>query len=618
MFVYLFAVSMVGVTGRTTRSASGESFRESLEPYLHDDRYDAEVVLETDEYAVGTTAYPEYPTRVVETEDLWIYLEGYLYDEPDRSLEAELSEVGERVLAADGESEFLTDWLLETDGEFLLVVRDKETGRLGLLNDPLGRLPTYYYHDDETFVFSRELRYLVDAADAEEFDPLGVAQCLLFGYSLGERTLVRRATRLRPGTELTFDPADGTVTRTALHRFDFEDEAHADRSRERNAAELVDRFETACERRSGYGSRDVVSLSGGLDSRSVLAGYHATGTPATAATMDADGYVPPSDAEVARELARSFDVEWELYRIGPPTGEDLDRIVKTKNGQIGLLNSFILEFFRKLRTDYGPGITYVTGDGGDKALPDLTPSRSIDGEAELVDYVIAENAVLDLEDVARLTGLSAAEIRRSVRDRLRLYPERDPEAKYVHFLVYERGVNFLFEGEDRNRSFFWSTTPFYDVDFFRYAMNCPDDQKARYGLYRSFLEELSPAAAEHVHPDYRAPVASPRHAMAALADDLLSRYPRLFETVLPVIKSINGVDTGSGVDPDTIGCIRSQIDQCDAVDDVLSTDELDAFLDSYTDRERLSIYRLFAITSVIDDIHSTESVLESRGDVIFG
>jgi len=79
------------------------------------------------------------------------------------------------VLAADGDDEFLTEWLLETDGEFLLVAADKETDRLGLLNDPLARLPTYYFHDGETFLFSRELRYLINEAPIEGFDPMGVA-----------------------------------------------------------------------------------------------------------------------------------------------------------------------------------------------------------------------------------------------------------------------------------------------------------------------------------------------------------------------------------------------------------------------------------------------------------
>ena len=609
---------MVGVTGRTTGSTSRESFDESLESLCHDDRYEADVVLESDAYAVGTTAYPEYPIRIVEDEHRWVCLEGRIYDHDDGALESELLEVGKRVLATDANEEYLTEWLLETDGEFVLVAYDKSSGRLGLLNDALGRLPLYYYHDDGTFAFSRELRYLVESVGAEEFDPLGVAQCLLFGYSLGERTLLGRASRLRPGTKLTFDPDDGVVTRTALHRFDFERKAHANRSRERNAAELVDLFETACEKRSGWGSRDVISLSGGLDSRSVLAGYHTTETSATAATMASDAHVPSSDVEIAQQLARALDFDWQLYQLDPPTGEDLDTIVKTKSGRVGLMTSFIIDFFRRLQSDYGAGMTYVTGDGGDKALPDLTPARSITNDTQLVEYIIEENSILDLSEVARLTGLSEADIRRSVRDRIRTYPERDREAKYVHFLLYERGVNFLFEGEDRNRFFFWSTTPFYSLDFFRYAMNCPAEQKARYNLYRSFLEELSPAAAAEVHPDYRAPVASSRHAAAALVDDLLSRYPQVFETVLPIIKSINDLDTESTIRPDTIGCIRTQIDRCEAVDEVLSRDDLESFLDSYTDRERMSIYRIFAITSVIDDIHSSQSVLESRGDAVFG
>ncbi|WP_139171347.1 asparagine synthetase B family protein [Natronorubrum texcoconense] len=609
---------MVGISARTRQSTADESFSDSLEPLCHDERYRAETLLETDAYTAGTTTYPEYPTQVVETEALWVYLEGRIYDSESQSLRSELLEVGERVLADDGSSEYLRNWVRETDGEFLLVAYDKRSERIGLCNDLLGRLPVYYYHDDDALLFSRELRYIIEALDDTEFDPVGVAQSLLFGYSLGERTLMRRVTRLRPGTHLTFDPDEGVVTRTALHRLDFEQQTAADRSRTRNAAELADRFETACENRSGYGDGDIISLSGGLDSRSVLAGYHATETPATAATMDSETYVADSDVEIAEKLARTFDIEWNRYQIEPPKGGDLDMLIKSKTGQIGLLTSFILDFFRKLRSDHGAGITYVTGDGGDKALPDLTPTRPLATESQLVEYVIEENSFLDLEEVARLTGVSAEEIRRSVRDRIRTYPEQDFASQYVHFLVYERGVNFLFEGEDRNRLFFWSTSPFYSLDFFRYAMSCPADQKARYGLYREFLEQLSPAAAEHVHPDYRAPVASTRHAVAAHVDDLLSRYPRLFETVLPIIRSVNGLEKGSTVDPDTIGCIRNQVEQCNAVDDVLSADDVQAFLDAAAEHERTSIYRVFAITSVVDDIHSSRSVLESHQETTFG
>jgi len=92
----------------------------------------------------------------------------------------------------------------------------------------------------------------------------------------------------------------------------------------------------------------------------------------------------------------------------------------------------------------------------------------------------------------------------------------------------------------------------------------------------------------------------------------------VFDVLRPIIKSVNGLETESQLRPSTVGCIRTQIEQCGAVDDVLSTDELHAFLDAHADRDRVSVYRLFALTSLIDDIHSTESVLESRRDVVFG
>jgi len=53
----------------------------------------------------------------------------------------------------------------------------------------------------------------------------------------------------------------------------------------------------------------------------VLAGYHAEGIPTTAATMASDEFVPPSDVELARELAEAFDIDWQRYDVsGRPTG----------------------------------------------------------------------------------------------------------------------------------------------------------------------------------------------------------------------------------------------------------------------------------------------------------
>lgn len=603
---------MVGIAGRTSTHGT-ESLREHLDGLHHTDRHESTVVYDDGTHTYGHTSYPEYPIETFEIGDRFVYLEGRLYDVPDAELAAELDPVTARMLADEPDTEALAEWLLGIDGEFLLVAIDRESGELAALNDPLARLPTYLSYDADSFSLSRELRYVIEGVDLE-FDRIGVAQCLLFGYSLGRRTLVRNVERLRPGTLLQVDPEGVQVTETSLHTFSFDDHRHAGRRRERNAAALVSRFRRACRRRAGAYDHDVVSLSGGLDSRSVLAGYHVEGLSPVAATMESPAYVPESDVEIAGQLAADFGVDWRRYPVSHPSGADLETLVRSKNGQIGLRTSFILEFFRQLEADFDPSMAYITGDGGDKTLPDLTPAGRL-GDDELLEYLLAHESVLEVETVAELIDESAAAIRRSVREHVESYPERSAAGKYVHFLLYERGVNFLFEGEDRNRQFFWSVTPFYALPFFRYAMNCPPGQKRRYGLYRAFLEELSPEAAERVHPIYGAPPSSGRHAVAALADDVLSRYPSLLETVKPLIKAVNDLDTESTDTTATVDCIHGQLERCDAVGDLFEERALRRFLAA--DHDAWATYRLFAITSFVDDLYSDPSLLSSRRNVVF-
>lgn len=70
------------------------------------------------------------------------------------------------------------------------------------------------------------------------------------------------------------------------------------------------------------------------------------------------------------------------------------------------------------------------------------------------------------------------------------FPENDLNQKYVHFTVFEKNYKLYFEAEDRNRFYFWSTSPFYSIKFFEYAIAIPDCYKEHLDLYRMFLERL--------------------------------------------------------------------------------------------------------------------------------
>lgn len=493
------------------------------------DDYRTETLLDADDVFVGWSGYPSYPLTRLETGDWHLFLEGCLYDRPAAKRERELARVAEWV--ARGEDENLDGWLQTCDGDFVLVAVGKPSGDAFVLTDSFARLPLYRTSVGGADVVSRELGVLrsLTAGDPFPVDRLAVAQTLLFGYQLGDRTLFDGVERLPPATRLRLGGE-----RSRVYRHDFGSRAYANEPTEQNARRLARQFVDACERRSRAGPV-VVSLSGGLDSRAAAAGFAVAGADVRAVTFDRVDADTGTEVRVAREVADALNVPWESYRVdGSAAAENW--LLDAKRGMNSLDVAFVVDFLDRLVDDYGRGVTLVTGDGGDKALPDLTPPRSFRDVDDVAGHLIADDAVLDPSDAAAAAGVDEGRLLDSVVERLRGYPEGRPEDRYVHFYVRERGINWLNEGEDRNRYFCWSVSPFYALPFFLEAMNCPAEQKARSTLYRAFLQALSPRLERIEYADFGAEPDSTRYVLKRAAYEEAGRYPRLKSSLLGLMR----------------------------------------------------------------------------------
>lgn len=542
---------------------------------------------------LGRTDYDGYPIRRFDTDHGVAVFEGRLYDvEADSAIEdadGESEAVADRTAAAHVERvaamvaaddrEGLREWVGARDGDFLLAIVDDAT--ITIVNDAFARLPAYYATIDGTVVCSRELGFVREFARSRDatlaLDRLAVGQLLAFGYPLGTRTPFEGVQSVPPGSMLQISAEDSSesdgpaaVEIDSLYEHDFEDCEHADRSIERNADELVDRLTDACRRRVDADRPSVVSLSGGLDSRTVGGIYAAEGLPATAATFQQSGDRNSSEVAAAGAVADHLDLDWTVHSVesSPARRETL---LRTKQGLNYLGMAFVLDFFEQLRDRHGTA-TYVTGDGGDKLLVGLEPTKSLDSTAALVDHVIEANSRLSLSDAAAIANVDPDAIRASVAERIDSYPEADPARAYVHFLVRERGVNLLLHGEDRNRYYVWSVSPFYALPVFEYAMNCPDEQKDYRRLQSAILERLDPGLVDLPYPNYGAAISTRRYRAKQFVYDALERYPGVRERVVDLV-------TGDDADALTVAdAIREDLPQIgaagldpDATTEVLAT-----------------------------------------------
>jgi asparagine synthase (glutamine-hydrolysing) len=585
-----------------------ERIDRSLETLIHASNYSCRYLLDDERFVLASTGYPEYPVKLLQLSDYTIIVEGRLYALADESLPNEMGRLC-HILFTKSKNDFswLTNWLLGTEGDFIILFLKRSSGEIRILNDVLGRLPCYFSKQGGIFMLSRELRFIANLVTERKYDRMAIAQCLLFGYPWGTRTFLKNIKRLPPATLVSIDEIGLENSLESLYTFNFDSKEHVDRTVQENASKLVKLFRESCRQRTDKTGSNVVSLSGGLDSRSVAAGLHAERAPFVAVTFLKHGRSSSPDMTYAAQLAKLCGWDWEAYLLDPPCGKDFLQLLRIKSGLNYLGMSFILPFLQRIAAEYDGNVTYFTGDGGDKLLPPLTARRFTRLE-KLAKFVLHTNQRSSLKRVAALTQLPESEIMAELADHLATYPERDLRSQYTHFMIHERAMKWLFEGEDRNRSYFWTAAPFYSIRFFAYAMNCPDNQKERYLLYRRFLENLSMRTAEIVHADAGLPPGSRWYGLWQAARMLLMDW--LPWNLKMKLQGSNSYGPSSPL----VSCMRDQIRTCDALQLCFSSKALQEAVDNCSHYSREELENLFSMTSTIEDIDKRRSGLEDYRD----
>jgi asparagine synthase (glutamine-hydrolysing) len=566
----------------------------SLRSLVHSELYKSKVLYYDKSYFLGISGYDEYPFYILDNNEYFIVVEGKVYGKSQSLLDRELQNLANSIFhKANNYKKELLNWLLGTDGDFVITIMEKHSGESVVFNDALGRLPTYYYEAPHGLIISREVRFIINLLDHNRFDRMGIAQCLLFGYPLANRTLFENVHRLPPAAVLRIVTKQPRIEFDSLYTFNFDEKKYKTLSLKDNTDNLYALFLEAVKNRTNSIDKNIIALSGGLDSRSVALAFHVLGIPFSGATyLDAENR-KIDDVKIAEQLSNSLHLPWRLFHLDMPTEKESTELLKTKNGMIFLGMSFILKFFKAIKEFYGNRVIYFTGDGGDKTLPDLSPNRSISNVDKLLDFIIKNNQIFSLDEASSLSNLGKNQIMSEIKNVVMAYPEKQWQNKYVHFLLFERGFKWMFEGEDKNRCYFWSIAPFYSLPFFIYAMNCPESLKRRYKLYQRFMMKLSPEASLIPKAKWRFPITSDFKLF--LFTSIYLRLPlRLKGIFRNALKKRNITNP---IAKDRIIDLEKQTKRCSYISNYLSIAELRNIesIDSY----KLDI--LNTITSVIEE-----------------
>ncbi|AGB36205.1 asparagine synthase-related protein [Natronococcus occultus] len=201
------------------------------------------------------------------------------------------------------------EFLEGLNGNYTLLLYDRERQRFALCTDRFGTVPVYWTRaDDGSIVFSTNVQLLpfhpaVDTA----YHPAYLHEYLAFRCTFGVKTPLEGVEKLEPGTITSIALGDGSLRTEQYWRPQYRPR---DESFEWFVEEFADRFRTVVDEWTHDGHEYGVLLSGGSDSRLVLSVLE------NATAFHMNDWMN-REARIAERVALQAGATFELLERGP-------------------------------------------------------------------------------------------------------------------------------------------------------------------------------------------------------------------------------------------------------------------------------------------------------------
>lgn len=376
--------------------------------------------------------------------------------------------------------------------------RCKRTGEWRVGGDRLGAFPVLMMSTSAGVVFASHRQGLLESAMfSARISAAGTLSLMGFGQLMGEQSIVEGTSHLRGGSTVYVEKR-GNVSRNDAAPFLLPGKRNA------SFPQALDAFMGALEKCIESDRYPLVSISGGLDSRLILAGLLKLGIKPDLLCYGAE---QSADIVIARDIADKFGLR--LYEGLQAPGFDrkaAERIAYAGGGEVAyhhghaLMHSTLLEKTR--------GRTIITGTGAetfrafyyDRGMPGYsvlaTPLGKNYLRGKAMGYVAQEFAKL-LAPLASAFPALTEPLRASLDNVLAPYAESDLDNARMLDSIYlgERVRRMVVAGQQLLDAYYVRTHPFLAQPVIETLAALPVRYKLGSGFHREAIQQLSPSLA---------------------------------------------------------------------------------------------------------------------------
>ncbi len=255
----------------------------------------------------------------------------------------------------------------QLNGAFAGFLIDRRRRTCALFNDRYGMERLFLYREGNRILFSSEAKAILAVAPSTRaFDPEGLSQLVGAGCTWGKRSLFNGIEVLEGGTVVSFPTRDAVRRRALFNRAALEDPEYVTQGT--FVKGFGESFSLAIDRLVRRAPRVGVSLTGGLDSRMIMACLRAAPGSIPCYTFGSM-YRETFDVSVGRQVAAHCGQPHQVLELGADflrnVRTDLEKAVFISDGYLGMSGAAEL-YLNRLARSIAP--VRMTGNWGGELI----------------------------------------------------------------------------------------------------------------------------------------------------------------------------------------------------------------------------------------------------------
>lgn len=413
-----------------------------------------------------------------------IVVEGCIFDKVKEVVIEEINRIADNW---NDHHILIKNFILDSDGDFVVIIYNEEDNRVVIFNDLLGGIPINYAHNCSMFMASRSISNIAINFNIKRYSRENIAEYLSLGYNIGHNTIFENIYKLEPGSYIECFQLDGilkiNVLKSVEPDFSLKDPYN---SLEEAANNLAILFLESCKSRIKYaidnGYQIVNTMSGGCDSRTVLGGIEKFTSNYVNLTYE---YMQ-DESLVAKKVLESINSQSDFIKVSFDNSANLydSRLSYITDGKINCYTNSIcyndIQYI-KSHIKFSNPVLYFGGFGGEYIRHPYQPSFQ-----PIKDWGMDFNP--SIKFTSKIVNMDSSDALSHFNEQYIHLEDKEVVSKYLYNEYYQNLVRC--SGEDRTRMFFYTVQPLMGKNFILAVRNRFPLKWAGFRFYKMFLESI--------------------------------------------------------------------------------------------------------------------------------